>query len=239
MSNLNYNSYVTEIANLMVVSSADANFNSILPGAINYAEGRIYREIDFLRTQVTDANTTVSSGVRDFTVPSSIGYFITVDNINIITPVTALSSNGTRNPLMPVTREFMDTIYPSGQTVTGVPEYYAMASDTAVLLGPSPDAAYVAEVIGEQRPAALSSTNSSTYLTQYIPDVFVAATMIFMTGYQNNFGAQSDNPQSANSWEIQYKTLKESAQVEQLRASFKGPGWTSQSPNPIVTPPRA
>ncbi len=235
---MTYNSYVTAIANTIVVSSADTNFLTMVPDMISYAENRIYREVDFLRTQVTDANTTVSSGVRDFTVPSSVGYFVSVDTINIITPVTASASTGSRVPLMAVTREFIDTVYPSGQTITGVPEFFAMNSDTDIILGPAPDAAYVAEVVGEMRPAALSSTNSSTYLTQYIPDVFFAASMVFAFAYQQNFGGQADNPQTAQSWESQYKTLVQSAAIEQLRAGFKSQAWTSQSPNPVATPPR-
>lgn len=239
MSYLDYPTLVSQIANNIVVSSADTNFNTMLPAMVSYAENRIYSEVDFLRTQVTDDNQRVSSGIRDFTVPSTIGYFITVDNINIITPVSAISSNGSRTPLQAVTREFMDTVYPSGQTITGVPEFYAMASDTEILLGPSPDQAYLAEVVGEMRPSPLSSTNSSTYLTQYCPQLLIAACMVYAFGYQQNFGAQADNAATAQSWETQYKTLFNSIEVEQLRAAFKSQGWTNQSPNPVATPPRA
>ncbi len=239
MSYLDYPTYVTQMSNLIVVSSADTNFNTMLPSMISYAENRIYSEVDFIRTQVTDDNQRVSSGNRNFTVPSTIGYFITVDTMNIITPASALSSNGSRLPLVPVTREFMDTVYPSGQTITGTPAYYAMASDTEILLGPSPDGPYLAEVIGEQRLPPLSSANSSTYLTQYCPQLFIAASMVFATGYLQNFGGQSDNPQQAQSWESQYKELFQAIEVEQLRAGFKSQGWTTQSPNPVATPPRA
>jgi hypothetical protein len=235
---LNYTSFVSQLANLMVISSANVAFNTQLPGIIDYAEQRIYREIDFMRTQVTDATTTVSSGNREFTIGSSSQYFVSVDQISIITPVTASASNGTRNPVQMVSRDFIDTVYPSGQTVTGVPLFYAMNSDTDVIFGPAPDAAYVAEVTGEQRPTPLSASNSSTYLTQYIPDVFIAAAMVYACGYQSNFGAQSDDPRSAQSWEGQYQVLMQSAAVEQLRLAGKSQGWTPQSPNPIATPPR-
>lgn len=238
MSDMNYDTWVRDLANLCIVSTADTNFLSILPSCRDYAEQRIYREIDFLRTQITDATASLSSGNRDFTLSTSVGTFITVDNANVITPVTATASNGTRNPLVPVSRDYLDLVYPSGQTVTGVPQYYAMASDTELILGPAPDAAYRIETIGTQRPTPLSSSNSSTYLTQYIPDVFLAASMVFMTGYLKDYGAQSDDPKMSNSWEGEYTKLMQSAAVEQFRAAFKGPGWTSQTPNPIATPPR-
>ena len=237
---LNYTTYVSQLANLMVVSSADTNFATFLPGCIDYAEQRIYREIDLLYTQVTTATsaTILSSGDRNFTLPTTNGTYITVDNINVITPVGTLSSAGTRTPLVPASREFIDTVYPSGQTTTGVPEFYAMASNTQVILGPAPGAAYYAEVIGVQRPASLSSANSSTILTQYIPDVFMAASMVFATAYQRDFGAQSDDPRAGASWEAQYQTLFGSAAMEQARAKFESEGWTSQAPSPAATPKR-
>ena len=236
---INYQSYVDQISNLMVIGSTDANFQTMLPGMIDYAEQRIYREIDLLATQITDATASVSSGVRNFSFPTGTGTFITCDNLNIITPAGTAAASGTRVPLQPVSREFIDLVYPSGQANTGTPQFYAMASDTYVILGPSPDAAYVAEVIGIQRPTPLSSANSSTYLTAKLPDLFIAASMVFGSGYMRDFGAQgTDNPGMSVSWEGTYKTLFASADTEEQRKKFESEGWTSQSPAPLATPPR-
>ena len=108
-----------------------------------------------------------------------------------------------------------------------------------IILGPAPDQTYFLEVIGIQRPLALSSGNSSTVLTQYVPDLFFAASMIQLAGFMRDYGGQSDNPQNAMSWEMQYKTLFQSAEVEQARAKFQSEGWTSEQPSKIATPPRA
>jgi hypothetical protein len=229
---LNYATYVAQVSNLLVIGSTDANFQTMLPGMIDYAEQRIYRELDPLYSQVTDATASVSSGNRDFTPPTGIGTFITIDSFNIITPVGTTSSNGTRVPLTPVSPEVMDAFWPSGQTATSVPSMYAMRSPTTVLLGPAPDAAYATEVIGIQRPAALSSANSSTFLTQYCPDLLIAASMVFGFGYMRDFGGMTDNPQAGASWESQYKTLFQSAGMEQARAKWESDGWTSQAPAP-------
>lgn len=225
---LNYTTYVDQLANLMVVGSTNANFLTFLPGCIDYAEQRIYRELDPLTVQVIDT-TTVSSGNRNLSTPTTVGDYITVDAINIITPVTALSSNGTRNPLTATSPEVIDALYPSGQTTTGVPLFFAMRDEDLVILGPAPDAAYQAEFIGIQRPAALSSANSSTFLTTYCPDLFMAASMVFATGYQRDFGAQADDPRASQSWENQYQLLFKSAAMEQARAKWESDGWTSQS----------
>lgn len=236
---LNYNQYVAQISNLLVIGSTDANFQTMLPGMIDYAEQRIYRELDLLYTQVTDSTTTASSGNRNFSVPSATGNpYIIIDNVNIITPAGTPATSGARNQLTPVSREFIDIAYPGGSTATGVPEFWAMASNTEMIFGPAPDAGYVVEVIGVQRPSPLSSANSSTILTQYVPDLFVAASMVFGSGYQRDFSAQGDNPQMGASWEAQYQKLFQSASVEQARAKYQSEGWTSDQPSPIATPKR-
>lgn len=234
---INYTTYVSQISNLMVIPSSDSNFTTMLPGMIDYAEQRVYRELDLLATQITDTGT-VSSGNRNFTLPTATGTYIVVDQINILSSVGTGSSNGTRNQVMPTSREFIDLIYPSGQTATGVPQFFARASNTNIIFGPAPDAAYTAEVVGTQRPTPLSSTNSSTILTQYVPDLFVAASMVFGAGYMRDFGSQADNPGMSQSWETQYQTLMKSAAVEQARSKFQSEGWTPKQPSPVASPPR-
>lgn len=215
---LDYTTYVNQMTNLLVVGSTDPNFTTMLPGMIDYAEQRIYRELDLLHNQYADSTTTASSGNRNFILPTTVGTFIAVDNVNVITPVTATSSNGTRNQLMPTSIDFMDIAYPSGQTVTGVPRFWAMFDNTELIFGPAPDAAYTIEIYGIQRPTSLSSANPSTILTEYVPDLFIAASMVFGSGYQRDFSAQGDNPQTGVAWEKQYMTLFQSAAVEQVRA---------------------
>lgn len=238
MSYLNYNTYVTDLANFFPISPTDPNYLTFTNDNIAYAENRIYRELDLLHTQITDATSQVSSGNRNFTLPTATGQFITVDQFSIVTPSSTTTATGTRVPLIAVSPEFIDATYPSNFTFPGVPKYYARRSDTLVILGPAPDAPYYAEVIGIQRPTPLSSTNSSTPLTQYVPDLFLAACLVHASGYMKNFGAQSDNPQMAQSWEGQYQTLFKSAAVEQARAKFQAEGWTSEQPSPIASPPR-
>lgn len=237
---LNYTTYVDQLSNLMVQNSTAAEFVTFLPGCIDYAEQRIYRELDLQTTRVADATTTVSSGVRTFTLPTTSpnGNFVVVEQINILTPVTATSSDGTRNPLTPVTKEYLDFAWPSATANTGVPLFMAPLNQTTYILGPSPDAAYYAEVIGTVRPVPLSASNSSTFLTQNLPDVFMAASMVFASAYQRDFGPATDDPAKGSTWESQYKNLMASANIEELRKRFMGPAWQPMTPSPVATPPR-
>jgi hypothetical protein len=77
-----------------------------------------------------------------------------------------------------------------------------------------------------------------TFISQYFPDLFIMASMVYISAYQRNFGRQSDDPQMAQSYESQYQTLLKGAAVEEARKKFEGPGWTSQSPSPISSPTR-
>jgi hypothetical protein len=83
-----------------------------------------------------------------------------------------------------------------------------------------------------------SGATQTTYLTLNYPDLFLAASMIFVCAYLQNYGAMSDNPQEAQSWENQYKELLASAMLEEQRRRGQGAGWTAQLPAPIAKPDR-
>jgi len=233
---INYTTYVQQIANLIVISTGDTNFNTMLPGMIDYAEQRMYRELDLQNTRVSDTTVILSSGSNFVTLPTD-QYILVVEQFNVLTPAGALSSNGTRNPLTPTTKEYIDFAWPTS-TATAVPIYMAPLNDTTFKIGPAPDQGYTLEVVGTVRPTPLSAANSSTWLTQHLPDMFIAASMVFAAGYMRNYGAQADDPQMPGSWESQYKTLFASANAEELRKRYQSQGWTAQTPNPIASPPR-
>lgn len=233
---LNYTTYVAQIANIMSVDPTTPQFQTMLPGMIDYAEQRIYRELDLLNTVVRNDSATLTTLNRNFTLPTTTnGNFITIQGINLVTPAgVATIDTGTRNPLQPTTRDFLDSVWNSA-TGAALPKLFAMIDQFNIIVGPWPNAAYQVEVIGTIRPNPLSSTNTSTFLTQYLPDLFIAGSMIFASGYQRDFGSQADNPAQAVSWETQYEKLFASANMEELRKKFAGPGWTSMSS--IANPP--
>ena len=88
-------------------------------------------------------------------------------------------------------------------SITGaaVPALYAMITDQQIIVGPAPGLMtkrkYTIECIGTIRPAPLSPTNTTTYLSLYLPDLFLAASMVFMSAFQKNFSAGSRRPANA------------------------------------------
>jgi hypothetical protein len=237
MPGLTYSSFVTSLANLLPVDTADPGFITVLPNIIDDAEQRIYRELDLLSTVVT-ATGVLTAGSRKFSLPTISGTFVVVEEMNAIVPAGVTNPElGSRVPLLPVSREYLDVVYPSAAG-EGVPALFAPITQQDWILGPWPDGNYTVEVVGTIRPAALSASNPTTFLSQYLPDVFLAAAMGFSAAYQQNFSATGDNPQSSISWETHLAKLLESARVEEIRKKFGAQGWSSKSPDPVATPPR-
>jgi len=233
---LTYNDYVNQIATLAVVSSTDAAFVTILPQMLTYAENRIYRDLDFLSTTQSLTGYQFTIGSRALVIPPST--FVTLQQINVITPATTVVPNtGTRNTLVPATKEFIDNVYPNFDSA-GLPYYFAMFDQSTILVGPWPIATYTVEVVGTYRPDSLSAANPTTFLSLYLPDLLIMASMIYISGYQRNFGRANDDPQMAVSYESQYKTLMQGAMIEEARKKFTSSGWTSMSPTPVATPTR-
>lgn len=229
----NYTEYVTALSNLTAIPSDDTSFTGIIPRCIEYAEQRIYRELNLISTVVRDSSASLTPGSRNFTLPTSQGTFVVVNGINAISPAGSSPTEGIRNPLTPISLPTLDMIWPSS-TGTGLPKYFAMVTQTAVVVGPWPDDSYVMEVIGTQRPTALAAGNPTTFLTTYLPDLFLAASMIFMSGFMRDYGQQSDDPRMAQSWESQYGALLASANGEELRKMFMGSAWSSLTQGPAA-----
>ena len=234
---LTYSQWVAELANLCVIDASDANFVANLPSTIDDAEQRIYRDLDLLNTVVRDTGT-LATGTRTFTLPQNLGRFVVTNGFNVITPVaTTIPDNGTRNQLVPCSRDVLDILWPS-TTGAGVPALYAMITDQEIIVGPAPGAAYTIECIGTIRPTPLSASNTTTYLSLYLPDLFLSASMVYMSAYMRNFGAMSDDPKMAASWSSHYEQELASANIEEQRRRYASGQWGSLSPTPIATPPR-
>jgi hypothetical protein len=95
------------------------------------------------------------------------------------------------------------------------------------------------EVVGWIRPAPLSSTNQTTYLTLYLPDLFFAESCLIGYGYMKDYGAAVDDPQGSVTWASHYKDLWQSASTEEYRKKYGSQAWSPKQPDPLVQPPRA
>jgi hypothetical protein len=248
---LTFSQYQTALQNWLVMNDTQgiANLQAVLPNIIDLAEQRIYRDLDFLTTETT-ATGTLTANNRNVAIPSTV---IVLNDINIITPSgkNPDDSGATRNPVLRSSVSFINYVWAQGKVTSGtpsIPEYYCplnavttnpTGNTTNLILAPAPDDTYVIEFVGTVRPTPLSSTNTTTFLSTYLPDLFLAASMIYGAGYQQNFSGDSTAPGMAEYWERQYATLKGSAEIEEVRKKSQSQAWTPYQPSPIATPPRS
>jgi len=235
---LTYASYVQQIATMAVVPVTDTNFTIIIPSMIDYAELRMQRDLDFLSTQISTTAYTFTGGSNTLTIPTS--QFIVPQTFEVI------DNSGNSTPLLPVGKEFIQNVYGSGST-QGLPQYFAgYGGDTNttgntsqnLIVGPTPNNSYAVRLTGTVRSAPLSATNTTTFISTYLPDLFIMASMIYISAFQRNFGRLNDDPSMAQTYESQYQTLKTSALVEENRKKFEAAAWTSYSPAPVASPTR-
>lgn len=236
VTGLTYDTYKTTLAGMAVVNENNPDFVTQLPSCIDYAELRCYQDLDLISTVTPNTTFSLIANTRQVTIPMST--FITIQDVNVLTPVgTSDPSVGTRNPCVPTSKAVLDFLWPSA-TNSGVPNLFTLLNQNTLYFGPWPDANYALEIVGTVRPASLASANQTTFLSTYLPSIFLAASMVYISGYQRNFGRQSDDPQMSQSWESQYQLLKASALPEELRKKFSASAWSAQSLPLTATPGR-
>lgn len=253
--------YLTQIATMAVVDTTDPNFLNILPAMISYAENRIYRDLDFLFTSISTTSYTLTTGNRQLSVPA--GTFVVPEQINVLTPIGVSDPNAAiRYPLLPTTKEFLDAVY-GDYTYTAMPKYFCPFDDYLFYVGPFPDQDYTVEIVGTYRPQSLgpsasdttflasylsntgsaypnyASTTTTTFISLYLPELMILASMIYIAAYQRNFSsAQGNDPQMPITYETQYQALLKSAMSEENRKKFEAAAWSSQGSSSTATPTR-
>lgn len=224
-------------------------------------------DFDFTRcTDISQQTTTGLRSVPippSISVAGFSGSFVVVEGVSLIVPANSKpnpavgQTSGTRVPLLRTSRPFLDMMWPQeSQTHAPTPyeTYYALysqqnASDptdpsepvpmaSAILIGPTPDSTYVVEFSGVGRPTPLSSTNTTTFLTTYVPELFVAASMLWWVGYQRDTGANAMTPGLAEYWGQQFNALKESASQIISRQKGMANGSTALPPVTASAMPR-
>lgn len=254
---LSYNAYVQNLAVMAVAitsetagvwSFVDPDLQTILPQALNYAELRIQRDIDFL--QARSSNTyTLTQGNNVLQIP--VNDFFTIETLEVTQNSGATVVNS--SPLVPVSKEFIQNCY-AGAASADTPRYFAMIGDTFgdgadsflnILLGPVPNYAYPVRAFGVVRLPSLAkyATNgqadtSYTWISQFLPDMLMMASMIYISAFQRNFGSTSDDPAMGQTYEKQYQALRLGAISEENRRKFNESAWSSYSTPVSATPTR-
>jgi len=157
-----YTTYVSQLSNLLVETRPGRTFQTALRGIIDYAEQRMYRELDLLVTRDVDNTTFLSSGNRHVTLSVCYWHLCPwLEQISVITPVTAGTFNGRVSSYAPSPRIYWIS---HGRISTNTGFRFTLRAWMAHLCHrPAPDARLSAGIHRHQRPAPLSASNSSTF----------------------------------------------------------------------------
>lgn len=237
---MNYAAWVNAVCGILeyqVVNAASATptgteFDAMIPSAIDYVENRLQRDLDFLASTLTNTGA-MTANSRTVTLPTNLGTYIVASQIRPIV------SGIRQQPLEPVSRPFLDFVWPyeASPAANTLPQQWCPNDQASVLVGPAPDQAYAFEVVGTIRFVQMSASNPTNFLTTQVPDLYVAASLVYFFGFQRDFGGQAEDSGTAQSWENQYQLLLKSAVVEEVRKEFmdmspspsKPTGLTSQT----------
>lgn len=206
-----YETFKTALVTQIPSLTTDPNFLAILPVCIDYAELSICRDLDLFANRGLLPLGALTIGIPVLTVSSDI---VTLDQL-------FYRSGAVRIPITQVSDVALNAIY--GGAAAGPPRVWSPLPNTQlngpfvqqVEVGPPPDIAYPLLAMATSRPLTLSTSNPTTYISETYPDIFWAASMIFISGYTKNFGAMADDPKMAVSWEAEYQRLLKSAMDEE------------------------
>lgn len=254
---LSYNLYVQQLGIMAVAATietsgvwgfVDPPLQGILNQCLNYAELRIQRDIDFLNAKSFNTYT-LTAGNNILSIP--------INDCLMLETVEVTQTSGSQivnsSPLNPVSKEFIQNCY-AGAASAGTPKYFAMIGDNYgdgadsfinVMLGPVPNYAYPVRVFGVIRLPTLAQFDTSgpadssfTYISQFLPDMLIMASMIYISAFQRNFSATSDSQDMGATYEKQYQALRLGAISEENRKKFLESAFSSYSTPVSATPTR-
>ena len=252
---LTYNSYLLQLSTMAVIPTTvdpvtgivtvnDVNYINIMPSVLDYAELRIQRDLDLLQLQIGDYDDNFTIGSNILTIP--VSDFVTLQTMSVIVGTKTI-------PMTPCTKEFLQNVY-NDSSFTATPKYFAPyggdaatngATSQNFMIGPYPDQNYPILLTGTQRAPSLyqyagtpQATTGTTFISEYLPDLLLMASMIFVSGYQRKFSSTGSDPQMPINYEQQYETLLKGAMGEELRKRFEASAWSSMAPSPAATPDR-
>ena len=157
-----YAELTTQILNYTEVST-DVLSSTITDDFIEHTENRIMRDVD-LDVFKTQQYSTLTADNAFLTLPG--GTTITQESLVTVTSVQIWPATGTATRTLLDFKEltFLNEYFPT-RTSTGTPKYYSHWDHNSLYLAPTPDAAYNVEVGITRMPSRLSSSATTTWLS--------------------------------------------------------------------------
>lgn len=191
-------SSVMTYASLLVTAKSylerytDTRLDGQLPVFVGLAENRIAADLKLLGTQ----QVVVGAFILRDPVVEKPAYWR--DNVSI----NYTDSTNRRVPLYLRTYEFC-RVYSPVETTYGAPRYYADYDAGHLFVSPTPDVAYVIELVYHARLDPLDDINQENWLTFHAPQLMLAATILEAQLWLRNVAETA-------AWQAQYDAARSS-----------------------------
>ena len=186
MAGFTYDNLVTDIRNYTEVDS-NVLTAAIINRIIEDAEFRILRDVPIDAYKKQSIGNLVT-GQNTINVPAQTLF---VKGVQVYDSTSA--STGANRWLEKKDESYLQEYVPSTESAKrGQPKYYAMfggatgVTDTTsgtLLLAPAPDTTYIFKIHYEAVPTPLSSSNTTTYISQYFPNGLLYACLVEAYGF--------------------------------------------------------
>ena len=197
--------YTELVQKIRDYTEVDANVltSTILNGIINDAEFRILRDVD------SDNNRRYATA----NLITSDRFIGRPAGLLIVRSAQIIDSDGSSQPNNRDFLQFRDTSFMSEfnpTEATGVPKYYSLLDEQNIVVAPTPDATYTIQLNYILKDHGLSSTNTTTYISQNFPNGLLYACLIEAYGFLKG-------PQDLlQLYEQKYKQVVEGFSIEQM-----------------------
>jgi len=197
--------YAELVQKIRDYTEVDSNVltSTIVDGFISDAEFRILRDVDSDNNR-RYATASLAASSRFITVP---------DNLLVVRSAQIVDSDGVDAADNREFLEYRDTSYMSEYNstgVTGVPKYYSMWDEEKIVVAPTPDANYTIQLNYILKDQGLSSTNTTTYISQKFPNGLLYACLV------EAFSFLKGPNDLLQLYEGKYKQVVEGFSVEQM-----------------------
>ena len=205
--------YAELVTQIRDYTETDSNVltTTIVNDFIEHAELKIFRQVDLdvFRKYKT---ATLTAGDAFISMPGAIPTdFEYTRYINIFGTSGLSGSSLTANERVFLDKRdpsFMNE-YRSDRTATGVPKYYANWDNDTIIVAPAPNAAYTIELAYNALPTGLSSSNTTTWVSNNMPTLLLYACLAEAFKFLKN-------PNMASMYAQSYQELLTPLAAEQI-----------------------
>jgi len=204
-----YSELVDQVRNYCETDS-NVFSTAIVNDFIEHAELKIFREIDLDVYKKYKTASLTSSDAFVAMPGASPTDFEFARYVHIFSPSGSLGglTDNERITLQKKDSSFINEYWPNRNS-TGIPKYYANWDNDTIILAPTPNAAYTIELAYNAQPTGLSSSNTTTWVSNNAPQLLLYACLIEAFKFLKN-------PDMLNIYTVSYKEELQTLGQEQM-----------------------